>query len=385
MTEHNHIFVRFLAPLTISVSQAVAAVRCNSPRSLIPPTPTLRTTSILGPALFTPTASTLTSHPHPSSHLVEKHQKAVAKTFAMELEIVVPVADPVDTHAEPRVLRFVVSFALSVAIDVYEEVLSGGATNLRRLSGEEGVVTPLEPYPLLTVVDQKRLKCNKLASTYAYDFLHMFEIAAQNEWDRYAARRSKPGTPNHHDLSKPAQKVSTVELVLSKDGSRVEPLKEPRAPGQNKAPRIPRPVSRPIPSEAKPPPPLQVGMLAWRMTLLTPEYPDGRDIIVIANDITFQQGTFGPLEDAVFEKARSRRDYSPRSRPRSALKITALLPAICRRYLGRIPAASRPISAGVDARARARHPTHLPRGQLGRAPRHLRLRQEVLQGCVGRR
>ena len=92
-------------------------------------------------------------------------------------------------------------------------------------------------------------------------------------------RRSKPGTPNH-DLSKPTQKVSTVELVLSKDGSRVEPLPAPRPPGQNK-----------------------VGMLAWRMTLSTPEYPDGRDIIVIANDITFQQGTFGPLEDAVFEKA----------------------------------------------------------------------------------
>ena len=57
-------------------------------------------------------------------------------------------------------------------------------------------------------------------------------------------------------------------------------------------------------------------MLAWRMTLLTPEYPDGRDIIVIANDITFQQGTFGPLEDAVFEKVRDAAEIKTRSRPR---------------------------------------------------------------------
>lgn len=41
-------------------------------------------------------------------------------------------------------------------------------------------------------------------------------------------------------------------------------------------------------------------MVAWRMTLVTPEYPEGRDIIVIANDITFLLGTFGPQEDILF-------------------------------------------------------------------------------------
>ena len=50
--------------------------------------------------------------------------------------------------------------------------------------------------------------------------------------------------------------------------------------------------------------PLQVGMLAWRVTMNTPEYPEGRDIIVIANDITINVGTFGVQEDIVFEKAR---------------------------------------------------------------------------------
>lgn len=44
-------------------------------------------------------------------------------------------------------------------------------------------------------------------------------------------------------------------------------------------------------------------MVAWRFTLYTPEYPDGRDIIVISNDITVNIGSFGPREDVVFDLA----------------------------------------------------------------------------------
>lgn len=36
------------------------------------------------------------------------------------------------------------------------------------------------------------------------------------------------------------------------------------------------------------------------MTICTPEYPTGRDIIVIANDLTVNIGSFGPLEDLLF-------------------------------------------------------------------------------------
>ena len=44
-------------------------------------------------------------------------------------------------------------------------------------------------------------------------------------------------------------------------------------------------------------------MVAWRFTLHTPEYPTGRDIIVIANDLTYLIGSFGPREDLVFYHA----------------------------------------------------------------------------------
>ncbi|KAB1266555.1 Acetyl-CoA carboxylase 1 [Camelus dromedarius] len=39
------------------------------------------------------------------------------------------------------------------------------------------------------------------------------------------------------------------------------------------------------------------------MTLKSPEYPEGRDIIVIGNDITYRIGSFGPQEDLLFLRA----------------------------------------------------------------------------------
>ena len=42
-------------------------------------------------------------------------------------------------------------------------------------------------------------------------------------------------------------------------------------------------------------------MVAWHMTLKTPECPAGRDIVLIANDITFKIGSFGTQEDLLFK------------------------------------------------------------------------------------
>lgn len=44
-------------------------------------------------------------------------------------------------------------------------------------------------------------------------------------------------------------------------------------------------------------------MVAWKLCLKTPEYPEGRDIVVIANDITHKIGSFGPEEDLLFLRA----------------------------------------------------------------------------------
>uniref|UniRef100_A0A8C3KGU8 Acetyl-CoA carboxylase beta n=1 Tax=Calidris pygmaea TaxID=425635 RepID=A0A8C3KGU8_9CHAR len=47
----------------------------------------------------------------------------------------------------------------------------------------------------------------------------------------------------------------------------------------------------------------QVGMVAFKMKLKTPEYPKGREIVLICNDITHKIGSFGPEEDLVFLRA----------------------------------------------------------------------------------
>lgn len=73
--------------------------------------------------------------------------------------------------------------------------------------------------------------------------------------------------------------IEIVELVL--DGDNLVELK--RLPGEN-----------------------NVGMVAWRLTLYTPECSTGRDIILIANDLTHLIGSFGIPEDILFFKASER-------------------------------------------------------------------------------
>merc|ERR1719326_2804196 len=42
-------------------------------------------------------------------------------------------------------------------------------------------------------------------------------------------------------------------------------------------------------------------MVGWHTTLKTPEYPDGRPLVIVANDCTVQSGSFGVKEDEYFD------------------------------------------------------------------------------------
>ena len=46
-------------------------------------------------------------------------------------------------------------------------------------------------------------------------------------------------------------------------------------------------ISRPVGTN-------DVGMLAWSVHMKTPEYPEGRDIVIVANDVTVQSGEKRP-------------------------------------------------------------------------------------------
>ncbi|XGW34324.1 hypothetical protein V3C99_018295 [Haemonchus contortus] len=58
----------------------------------------------------------------------------------------------------------------------------------------------------------------------------------------------------------------------------------------------------------------ETGMVAWLLRLFTPEKPCGYSIVAIANDITFQSGSFATPEDTVYSLASeySRRKKLPR-------------------------------------------------------------------------
>ncbi|VDM54064.1 unnamed protein product [Angiostrongylus costaricensis] len=58
----------------------------------------------------------------------------------------------------------------------------------------------------------------------------------------------------------------------------------------------------------------EAGMVAWKLRLYTPEKPRGYTIIVIANDITFQSGSFATPEDTLYSLASeySRKHKLPR-------------------------------------------------------------------------
>ncbi|TMW67475.1 hypothetical protein Poli38472_011095 [Pythium oligandrum] len=132
------------------------------------------------------------------------------------------------------------------------------------------------PYPIIFPFDKKREMAKAMSNTvYVYDFLELIEHSLMRSWRRYVHERSKGDSSN---ISIPNPLVEARELILDSTGNGLIETDRPR--GQN-----------------------DIGMVAWLLTLYTPEFPDGREIIIIANDITFKAGSFGTREDRLFELA----------------------------------------------------------------------------------
>ena len=143
------------------------------------------------------------------------------------------------------------------------------------------------PYLAKDYLQQKRFQAQSSGTTYVYDFPDMFRQMVDAQWKQYMNERISGGSSIQNKKQKtivprfsehiqlPDKLMDFVELILDESETRL--IEQKRVPGEN-----------------------NVGMVAWRLTLYTPEYPEGRDIIVIANDITFMIGSFGPREDKVY-------------------------------------------------------------------------------------
>nr|XP_020505570.1 acetyl-CoA carboxylase 2 isoform X2 [Labrus bergylta] len=153
-------------------------------------------------------------------------------------------------------------------ISLYKEVtdLSSGQIMFQSYGDKPGPLHGMlinTPYVTKDLLQAKRFQAQTLGTTYVYDFPEMFRQALFKHWG--------PGDKYPKDV------LMCTELVLDPQGGLVQMN---RLPGDN-----------------------DVGMVAFRMKMKTPGYPEGRDIIVICNDITHMIGSFGPQEDELFLKA----------------------------------------------------------------------------------
>jgi len=195
--------------------------------------------------------------------------------------------------------------------------LIGGTKSSIACSGDsswEGLEVT-SPYPLVRPFDsQRKAALSASDSLYCYDLPALFEAAVEQQW---SIASSKGGLD--HVAARPLMVIQTTELVASKKNgisgswsmkdylsNNLELVPIQRRAGCN-----------------------DVGMVAWLITLKTVEYPNvreiincndfkkfpltntscyicdlkGRQIVLIANDITFKAGSFGTREDVVFKLA----------------------------------------------------------------------------------
>ncbi|XP_017722488.1 PREDICTED: acetyl-CoA carboxylase 1 isoform X2 [Rhinopithecus bieti] len=127
------------------------------------------------------------------------------------------------------------------------------------------------PYVTKDLLQSKRFQAQSLGTTYIYDIPEMFRQSLIKLWESMSTQAFLPSPPLPSDM------LTYTELVLDDQGQLVHMN---RLPGGN-----------------------EIGMVAWKMTFKSPEYPEGRDIIVIGNDITYRIGSFGPQEDWLFLRA----------------------------------------------------------------------------------
>ncbi|XP_074743093.1 acetyl-CoA carboxylase 2 isoform X3 [Strix uralensis] len=153
-------------------------------------------------------------------------------------------------------------------ISLYKEVRDPGTGSImfQSYGDKQGLQHGMlinTPYVTKDLLQAKRFQAQSLGTTYVYDFPEMIKQALFKLW-------------GSSDLY-PKDLLTYTELVLDLQEQLVQMN---RVPGGN-----------------------EVGMVAFKMKLKTPEYPKGRDIVLICNDITHRIGSFGPEEDLVFLRA----------------------------------------------------------------------------------
>lgn len=203
---------------------------------------------------------------------IERHGKRMQRLRVAMGEIKLTIR--YSANAPPMIVRFVISnvtgFVLNVHI--YKEIKNEKRQEVFVSVADRGPLHNLPvdtPYPTKEWLQPKRYSAHTAGTTYIYDFPELFRQVVSVQWQRATARDPT--------LAVPPVLLKAKELVLDEKDKLHE-------------------VYRPAGSNT-------IGMVAWIVELFTPEYPKGRRVVLIGNDITHIIGSFGPAEDRLFYKA----------------------------------------------------------------------------------
>ncbi|XP_027422308.1 acetyl-CoA carboxylase 2 isoform X1 [Bos indicus x Bos taurus] len=200
--------------------------------------------------------------------MVMRYGSRLWKLRVLQAEVKINIRQTTADSAIPIRLFITNESGYYLDISLYKEVTDPRSGNIlfhsfgNKQGPQHGMLINT-PYVTKDLLQAKRFQAQSLGTTYVYDFPEMFRQALFKMWP----------SPDKY----PKDILTYTELVLDPQGQLVEMN---RLPGGN-----------------------EVGMVAFKMTLKTLEYPEGRDIILISNDITFRIGSFGPGEDLLYLRA----------------------------------------------------------------------------------
>jgi acetyl-CoA carboxylase/biotin carboxylase 1 len=203
------------------------------------------------------------------SGLISRHATRLLKLSVDEIEV---RAHATGADGKRQAVRLVASSMAGqwLKTDGYLEYLdpiTGVTQAYCSIDDDAGEVCFLEPYPISSALSTKRTIARRIGTTYAYDFLGLIEKALVQDWQAAI----KDGKFD----SIPPMLLEVEELLLDADG-------------------VLSPGARVVGTN-------EVGMVGWTATLKTPEYPEGRPLVIVANDCTVQSGSFGVKEDEFFD------------------------------------------------------------------------------------
>ena len=201
------------------------------------------------------------------SELISKHATRLLKLSVDEIEVRVHTELPSGERQAVRLMASSMSgqWLKTEGFLEYLDPVTGLTTSYCTI--DDDALCFLEPYPIASALANKRAVARRIGTTYAYDFLGLIEKGVVGAWQEALAMGASQAMPSNL--------LEADELLLSAEGT--------LSPG-----------SRVVGTNT-------VGMVGWHMTIKTPEYPQGRPVVVVANDCTVQSGSFGVAEDDFFD------------------------------------------------------------------------------------